>query len=199
MRTRTQPVARALPPCRSDDHDLALLRRIAARECQAFETLYQQYVRRLAAYLHTVLGQPEQVEEVVHEVMLTIWQRASAYQSIGRVSAWIFGIAHHKALKAHAAAARQGPERFPVLTAASDTASAEDELMHHERTQVVAAALAALRPEQRAVVELTYYHHYSYQEIALILDCPVNTVKTRMWKARRSLAVHLSRRGLAPE
>jgi len=46
------------------------------------------------------------------------------------------------------------------------------------------------------VVELTYYHHCSYQEIAAIMDCPVNTVKTRMLKARRHLIAHFTRLGL---
>ena len=70
--------------------------------------------------------------------------------------------------------------------------------MHQEHVQAVAAALATLRPEQRAVVELTYYHQCSYQEIAALLDCPENTVKTRMWQARRHLVAYLTSLGMAP-
>jgi RNA polymerase sigma-70 factor (ECF subfamily) len=191
----TQPAARC---CTTDDHDLALIQRIAAGDRQAFEQLYHQYARRLTAYLARVLWQTDQVEDTLHDVLLAIWKQAPAYQPIGRVSAWIFGIAHHKALKARMTAARQVPERFPPRLDASDTATPEAGLMYQERDQAVAAALAALRPEQRAVVELAYYHHYSYEEIATLLACPVNTVKTRMLKARRHLATHLSRLGLEP-
>jgi RNA polymerase sigma factor (sigma-70 family) len=138
------------------------------------------------------------VEDILHDVLLAIWQQASAYQPIGRVSAWIFGIAHHKALKARMMAARQVPERFPTRLDAPDAATPEAGMVCQERARAIAAALAALRPEQRAVVELAYYHHHSYEEIAALLACPVNTVKTRMLKARRHLATHLSSLGLEP-
>jgi RNA polymerase sigma-70 factor (ECF subfamily) len=66
-----------------------------------------------------------------------------------------------------------------------------------EREHSVLAALEILSPEQRAVVELTYYQRCSYQEIATRLGCPVNTVKKRMFLARRRLAPHLANLGLA--
>jgi RNA polymerase sigma-70 factor (ECF subfamily) len=183
----------------TDDHDLALIQRVAAGDRQAFEILYHQYARRLAAYLAKVLRHTDQVEDVLHDVLLAVWQQAPGYQPTGRVSAWIFGIAHHKALKARAAATQQSCEPCPVMPDTPDEETLEACVIRRERIQAVAAALAALRPQQRAVVELTYYHHYSYQEIATILDCPVNTVKTRMLKARRHLATHLSRLDLAPD
>jgi RNA polymerase sigma-70 factor (ECF subfamily) len=174
------------------------MRRIATGDRQAFEMLYHQYARRLTAYLAKVLWQTDQVEDVLHDVLLAIWQQAPAYQPVGRVSTWIFGIAHYKALQARAAAVRHSPERFPATPDAPDAATLEECMTHQECVRAVTAALAALRPEQRAVVELTYYHHYSYQEISTILACPVNTVKTRMLKARRHLATHLSHLGLEP-
>ena len=136
------------------------------------------------------------VDDVLHDVMLAIWQQAPAYQGTGRVSTWIFGIATYQALQAPASAARQSPARLAARPHAPEETPLEEGLIRQERTRAVAAALAALRPEQRAVVELTYYHHWSYQEIAVCLDCPVNTVKTRMSKVRRHLAAHLTRLGL---
>jgi RNA polymerase sigma-70 factor (ECF subfamily) len=61
-------------------------------------------------------------------------------------------------------------------------------MMRQELGKTLARAIETLSPEQRAVVELTYYHEHSYQEIAEITGCPVNTVKTRMFHARRRLA-----------
>jgi RNA polymerase sigma-70 factor (ECF subfamily) len=69
-------------------------------------------------------------------------------------------------------------------------------MTRQELGQTLAQALEALSPEQRAVVELTYYHEHSYQEIAAITGCPVNTVKTRMFHARRHLAQLLAGLGL---
>ena len=196
MPPRSVPAIGPSPWGRPDDHDLALIQRIAAGDRQAFEQLYHAYARRLAGYLRRLLWQPDQVEDVLHDVMLAIWQQAPAYQCIGRVSTWIFGIAKYKALKVRASAARQYPARPPTRPHAPVAAPLEEGLIRQERTRAVAAALTALRPEQRAVVELSYYHHCSYQEIAAIMDCPVNTVKTRMEKARRHLAAHLTRLGL---
>src|SRR4029453_4394647 len=99
---------------RADDYDLALLRRVAAGDPQAFEMLYYQYARRLTAYLAKMLWPTDQVEDVLHDVLIAIWQQAPAYQPTGRVSAWIFGIAHHKACKARTAAARQAPQQCPA-------------------------------------------------------------------------------------
>jgi RNA polymerase sigma-70 factor (ECF subfamily) len=78
-----------------------------------------------------------------------------------------------------------------------DRQNPETGLSQQERLQAVATALQNLPPEQRAVVELTYYNHCSYQEIAAIMGCPVNTVKTRMARARHHLATHLARMGWA--
>ena len=61
------------------------------------------------------------------------------------------------------------------------------ELSRKQLQELLADALAQISPEQRAVVELTYYHGYSYPEIAQIVGCPPNTVKTRMYHARQRL------------
>ena len=112
-----------------NDNDLALLRRIAARDRQAFEQLYNQYACRLAGYLARILWQPDQVEDILHDVMLAIWQQAPAYEPTGRVSTWIFGIAKYKAFKARASAPRQYPERLPALPNAPDEEILEEGLM----------------------------------------------------------------------
>jgi RNA polymerase sigma-70 factor (ECF subfamily) len=68
--------------------------------------------------------------------------------------------------------------------------------MHWDLSRLLAQALKSLSPEHRAVVELTFYEDFSYQEIAAIMGCPVNTVKTRMFYARRRLADVLAKLGL---
>jgi RNA polymerase sigma-70 factor (ECF subfamily) len=79
---------------------------------------------------------------------------------------------------------------MPAITPGDwvDTEGPEGVVTRQEFCRTLTHALATLSPEQRAVVELTYYHAYSYQEIAEITGCPVNTVKTRMFHARRRLA-----------
>jgi len=178
-----------------EDDDPELIRRVAAKDRRAFETLYQRYVQRLHRYLSRQIQSPEVTEEVLDDVMLVVWQSAARYNGASRVSTWIFGIAHHKALKARARLASR-----PVSPLSDDEVAGgegpEDVTMRGELNRLLARGLAALSPEQRAVVELTFHDGCSYQEIAEITRAPVNTVKTRMFHARRRLAPLLSALGL---
>jgi len=180
------------------DDEPELIRRVAAKDRGAFETLYQRYVQRLHRYLSRQIQSAELTEEVLDDVMLVIWQSAARYNGTSRVSTWIFGIAHHKALKARA---RQASRAAAVPLSEDEVAGdegPEDITMRGEIDRLLARGLAALSPEQRAVVELTFHDGCSYQEIAEITRAPVNTVKTRMFHARRRLQPLLSALGLAP-
>jgi len=187
-----------LPPSAiPEEEDRELIRRVADKDRHAFETLYQRYGLRLQRYLSRQIQSPELTEEILDDVMLVVWQSAERYNQTSRVSTWIFGIAHHKALKARARLASR-----PAGTPLSDDEAAggegpEDVTMRGELDRLLARGLAGLSPEQRAVVELTFYHGWSYQEIAEITRAPVNTVKTRMFHARRRLAPLLTALGLA--
>jgi DNA-directed RNA polymerase specialized sigma24 family protein len=107
----------ATPP--QDDDDVALLRRVVAGDHRAFERLYWRYTPRLTPYLRTLLDSQALVEDVLHEVWLVVWQQAGRYQATGRVASWLFGIARHKAHKAHAQAARS---RYPLSATQAQTA-----------------------------------------------------------------------------
>lgn len=171
-----------MPP----DDELALLRRVAAKDRKAFEALYHLYYRRLFGYLLKITRRAELVEEVLNDVMLAIWKGAASFDGRSRPSTWIFGIAYHKALKALARQPHEAGEETerpePV-----DREEPESLAVRRELATVLGRALGALPPDQRAVVELTYYYGLAYQEISEIVGCPVNTVKTRMFHARRRL------------
>lgn len=173
------------------ESEAALLRRIAAKDRRAFEALYHAYYRRLFAYLFKTVRRPELAEEVLDDVMLAVWTGAGGFDGRSRPSTWIFGIAYHKALKAMA---RQDRHKAEVEESDGDapmtpmTEEGPDGLLaRREMADVLGRALRSLPLEQRTVVELTYYHGFAYQEIAEIMGCPVNTVKTRMFHARRRL------------
>ena len=172
--------------------DAELLRRVAGADRRAFETLYQRYHNPLFAYIFRLTRRAELVEEVLNDVMLAVWTGAPRFAGRSRPSTWIFGIGHHQTMKAlrrlrtpAADAAREGGDGgWPEPVALEGP---ERLLGRRELNSTLGRALATLSPEQRAVVELTYFHEFSYQEIAEVLDCPVNTVKTRMVHARRRL------------
>jgi RNA polymerase sigma-70 factor (ECF subfamily) len=178
---------------RSPEGEAALLKRIAVKDRKAFESLYHLYYRRLFAYVFKVTRRPDLAEEVLDDVMLAVWSGAGGFDGRSRPSTWIFGIAYHKAIKALSRQSRQErhteeedvEERLAQEPADED--GPESLLVRRELAGTLERALRALSVEQRTAVELTYYHGFSYQEIAEIMSCPVNTVKTRMFHARRRL------------
>ena len=171
--------------------EVALVGRVASGDGVAFEALYRCFYPRLRRFLERMTRRPQLVEEILNDTMLVVWRKAHTYNLRSKVSTWIFAIAYRKALKAL--------KRLddPVDTDADDDLSwgglgPDDELMQQELRALLSHAMNSLSVEQRAVVELTYYHGCAYREIAVIMGCPVDTVKTRMFHARRKLKALLA-------
>jgi RNA polymerase sigma-70 factor (ECF subfamily) len=163
-----------------------LIARVRARDLRAFESLYRRYHPRLSRFLTNLLRRPHLVEEVLNDTMLVVWNRPDSYNGASRLSTWIFAIGYRKALKA----LRRYDDPLEDLQAES-RASAEPgpelQLGRRQAHEALLAAMGELSPDHRAVVDLTYFHEMGYREIAEIMDCPVDTVKTRMFYARRHL------------
>ena len=168
-----------------------LIRLIAQGDLPAFETLYRHYFPRLIRFIDRMMRHPHLIEEIINDTMLVVWQKAHTYDYSSKVSTWIFGIAYRKTLKA--IRFLDEPVAFDFTQRADDEADApEQEVTQHQLKEILARALDTLAVEQRAAVNLTYYHGLGYGEIAEIMECPVNTVKTRMFHARRRLKTLLS-------
>lgn len=165
------------------DREAALVARVAAREQAAFAELYGIYRRRLARFLSRFLASPDTIDEVINDVMFAVWQEASRFELRSKVSTWIFGIAWHKALKALERQKRHTLPRHPP----AEMRRLDDGASALEIREWLGLALDRLSPDQRLVIELTFFAGCSYLEIAEIADCPVNTVKTRMFHARHRL------------
>jgi RNA polymerase sigma-70 factor (ECF subfamily) len=187
----------AVARSQSNEHELELLRRTTARDREAFQELYRLYHRRLARFLTRMTRHYEVAEEIINDTMWVVWERAADFRGASQVSTWIMGIAYRRALKTLRRASLQiqsadvdPPEEIGDASAAVDEA---------DRRELVMRALAQLPIEQRLVVEFTYYLGHSCADIAEIMDCPVNTVKTRMFHARRKLRVLLPELSGVPE
>ncbi len=162
-----------------------LLRRISGGDRDAFRDLYIRYHRRLGRFLTRVTRGREDAEEIINDTLWIVWQRAGDFRNASRVSTWIMGIAYRRALKLIRRAATHA--RAMTLEISDTEATASDALEAAENRQMLDRALASLPLEQRLVLEFTYYMDHSCEEIAEIMECPVNTVKTRMFHARRKL------------
>ncbi len=158
---------------------------------EAFERLYRIYQPRLTRFLATLLKHAQLIEEVLDDTMMVVWQTAERFKGASKPSTWIFAIAYRKAHKAR----KRWPE--PVEEPEVDTRVSEDpgpdQQLHDERLRVaLVRAMDQLSADHRAVVDLTYFHGMGYREIAKIVDCPIDTVKTRMFHARRRLKQAMS-------
>jgi RNA polymerase sigma-70 factor (ECF subfamily) len=171
--------------------DVVLIRQVARGDVPAFELLFRRYQPRIRRFLEPKTWRPQLVDEILNDTMLVIWRKAGTFNLRSTVSTWILGIALRRGLKAN-----QRTDRAIALE--SDAGSAACDLEEHVFRKELRArldrALESLSPEQRAVVVLTYFEGYSYREIAELVGCPVATVKTRMFHARRRLKAFLSDR-----
>ncbi len=157
------------------------MQRIARkRDAGAFERLYHHYRDRLGPFIFRVVRDPGANEEVFNDVMLAVWRKGSQYNGTARVSTWIFAIAYRQCLK-------KLRDRRPFEELGEHHLSGPDEERGREQRDLVRRALEQLSPEHRMVIELSYFQGNKYEEIAAIAGCPANTIKTRMFHARRRL------------
>jgi RNA polymerase sigma-70 factor (ECF subfamily) len=169
----------------SDASERELLERIAkSRDQAAFRTLYGNYHQRLSRLLTRMSVRREDIEEVVNDTFWVVWTKASDFRGASQLSTWIIGIAYRRALNA----LRRAKLR-PVADHEFDEDSVSVESTEKDETnqQWIALGLERLPVEQRMALELTYTLGHSCEEVAAILDCPVNTVKTRLFRARETL------------
>jgi len=165
--------------------EATLLACVAAGDRQAFEQLYRQYFPRLGRFLGRMARNPLLIEEVINDTMLVVWQKAASYNASCKVSTWVFAIAYRRALKA--LKWEDPPVEADLAQIGSEESAPEPLALRRELHTVVAQALDRLPVAHRIAVILAFYHDMDYAEIAEVTGCPVNTVKTRMFHARRKL------------
>lgn len=181
-----------IPARRSTAEDRELLACVADGDRAAFQRLYLGYHRRLARFLGRICSEPELIDEAVNDTMFTVWKKADTFRGDSSVSSWIFGIAYRRALKLVRRSGRSMPAGAAVtLEAAAGELAVQGVANAREHRDWLDHALRRLPPPQRLAVELAYVMGYSCEEIATIVDCPVNTVKTRLFHARERLRLAL--------
>jgi len=174
----------------ANELEAALLRRVALRDRIAFQELYLIYHRRLARFLLRLTTRHDVIDEIINDTLWVVWRKASEFRGQSTISTWILGIAYRRGLKT--LRARRAKEWFIDLVAQLPTSSV-DPREHDMNRDWLVQALDELPLEQRAALELAYMYGHSCEEIAAIMDCPVNTVKSRMFQARHKLQSILPR------
>ena len=174
-----------LPARTTDAQERELLNRVAEKRDQAaFRELYGTYFQRLTRLLTRMRMRPQDVEEVINDTFWVVWTKAGEFRGGSLLSTWIIGIAYRRALNTLRRERLRPVSDEPVdENMASVPSSAQDV----EYSQWVSYGLEKLPVEQRLALELTYTLGHSCEEVAAILNCPVNTVKTRLFRARETL------------
>lgn len=165
---------------------MQLIARIRERDLPAFEALYRNYQPRLARFLANLIRRPQVVEEVLDDTLLVVWERPDSFNGNSKLSTWIFAIAYRKAMKALRQQDEAVEDRDAELRVSLDPGP-DEEAGRQRLRAALSEAIGHLSVDHRAVVDLTYFHELGYREIAEIMGCPVDTVKTRMFHARRHL------------
>jgi RNA polymerase sigma-70 factor, ECF subfamily len=170
------------PPTDSESRQAELIRGVAEGDEQALASLYDTTSRTVYGLLLRVLSDPSSAEEVLLDVYAQVWRQAASYcPERGRPLAWLTTIARSRAIDRLRRSRNEQQRAVPLDEAARAAGgeSVEEGVRAGEVRAVVRAALDALTPEQRDVIELAYYGGMSHSEIAAARGLPLGTVKTR--------------------
>jgi RNA polymerase sigma-70 factor, ECF subfamily len=176
--------------------DEVLIGRIASGDRLAMQVLYARHHVRVYRFVLRLVSDPTTAEELISEVFLDVWRQANRFEGRSAVSTWLLAIARFKALSAlrrrtdeeldeEAAAAIEDPSDDPEIS-----------LQKKDKGAILRKCLTALSPDHREIIDLVYYHEKSIEEVAEVLKIPENTVKTRMFYARKKLAELLKAAGV---
>ncbi len=181
------------------ESDERLIERITSRDRSAFEALYRRYQTRVYRQLLGMTGDRTAAELLTNDVLVDVWKGAAKFRRQSTPATWIFAMAHHKGLN-ELRRRKRSPESEEIGEDLVDPAeSADRQVGRGDLREALRGALKALSPIHREVLDLTFYQELSYEEIAAVVGCPANTVKTRVFHAKRRLRDILERLGLAGE
>lgn len=176
-------VTRAAP-----QSDEMLLEQIADGHKPAMRALFERHHVKVYRFALRIVRDAALAEDVVSDTFFDAWQHAGRYEGRASVSTWLIGIARHRALDAARRRPAESLDSEAALNVVDPDSDPEAELGRKDAGTVIRKALAALSREHADIIDLVYYQEKSIREIGEILGIPENTVKTRMFYARKRLA-----------
>lgn len=164
-----------------NDHELALLQRIGESDSDALTELFRIYHPRLFKFVFRLTGAYGTADELANDVMLAVWRQAKSFRGESKVSTWIFGIAYRQTMN------RVTRNKLRLVSDGGLEDLAIEPTVNFETRDWLEHGVRSLSAVQQTTVFLVFYLGLSYEETAQVTQCPVNTVKTRMFHARRKL------------
>jgi RNA polymerase sigma-70 factor (ECF subfamily) len=162
-----------------------LLERIAGGDEAALAELHRAFARRVFAFAHARLRDDAAAEEAVADTFFEIWRHARRFRGESQPSTWMYGIARNIVLNRLRGRAPETDELDETMPA--EDLGAFDALARKELRAAILRCMEALSAAHRECLQLVFYEGLSLAEIAALQGCPENTVKTRLFHARRNI------------
>jgi RNA polymerase sigma-70 factor, ECF subfamily len=176
--------------------DETLIKQIAEGNKLGMRALFARHQVRVYRFILRIVRDSALAEDVVSEVFIDAWQHAGRYEGRSSVSTWLLGIARHKALTAANRRPTESLDCDAAMNVVDPANDPEAEIGQKDIGSVIRRCLASLSPEHAEIIDLVYYQEKSIKEIVEILGIPENTVKTRMFYARKRLAALVAAEGI---
>jgi RNA polymerase sigma-70 factor (ECF subfamily) len=184
---------------REIDHQLVL--RAQRGDKLAFELLVNKYERKLQRLLSRLVRDPAEVEDVTQEAFIKAYRALPTFRGDSAFYTWLYRIGINTAKNYLTAQGRKGPATVDIdpedaesaseNELARDSSTPEQEMMSRQVAETVNAAMDGLPEELRSAIMLREIEGMSYDEIAAIMNCPIGTVRSRIFRAREAIADQL--------
>ena len=181
--------------------DLELVKRAQTGDKKAFDLLVVKYYNRIGRLLARFVRRPEEVEDLIQDSFIKAYRALPGFRSESSFYTWLYRIAINTAKNHFASTKRQLPsfsdlsrnddedaDSMPML---KDIGTPENLLMTKEIMETVSDAIDALPEELRVAISLRELEGLSYEDIADVMGCPIGTVRSRIFRARESVAQKL--------
>lgn len=181
--------------------DQQLVLRAQQGDKRAFELLVMKYQRKLGRLLSRLVRDPAEVEDVTQEAFIKAYRALPAFRGDSAFYTWLYRIAINTAKNYLVAMGRRAPtstgvdledaENFDDAEQLRDSSTPESELHGKEIAATVNKAMDALPEDLRTAITLREIEGLSYEEIANVMNCPIGTVRSRIFRARDAIATEL--------
>ena len=181
--------------------DRQLVERAQRGDKRAFELLVEKYQRKLARLLSRLIRDPAEVEDVTQEAFIKAYRALPAFRGDSAFYTWLYRIGINTAKNYLMAMGRRAPtsteveadeaEGFEEGEQLRDINTPESVLLSKEIAETVNSTIEKLPEELRTAIQLREIEGMSYEDIARVMDCPIGTVRSRIFRAREAIAEQL--------
>lgn len=180
--------------------DLALVKRVQAGDNAAFDLLVRKYQHRIGAVVYRFVPDHAESQDIVQETFIRAYRALANFRGDAQFYTWLYRIAVNTA-KNHLVAAKRRPPTADIAAEDAehhagagrlhDHDTPEHNLLREEIEQTVTDTVASLPEELRQAITLREVDGLSYEEIAQLMQCPIGTVRSRIFRAREAIDARL--------